>query len=77
MIQLTGFGKKIKMALIAIGKPQYWLIEKVSEETGLYFDDSYLHKVLTGKVAPKKIIDAICKILDIEEPDMDDAKTKN
>lgn len=77
MAQFTAFGLVVKKKLLDLGKPSKWLEDKVRDETGLYIDNAYLSKTLTGKVAPKKIIDAICKILDIEEPGAEDAKTKN
>lgn len=69
MAQLTEFGKSIKKKLIDLGHPQKWLIEQVCSNTGLYFDDSYLHKVLTGKLSTPKIVQAIREILDLPEND--------
>lgn len=37
------------------------------KQTGLYFDDSYLGKIMTGEAAPVKIVAAIREILDIPE----------
>ena len=65
MAQITEFGKKIKIALIGIEKPQTWLIDRVREETGLYFDDSYLSKIINGTLRTPKITAAICDILGI------------
>ena len=48
-------------------KSQKWLIEQDSAETGLYFDRSYIHKIMTGKLDSPKIVTAICKVLDIPE----------
>ncbi len=64
---LTPFGKDIKKRLIDIGHTQAWLIERVSEKTGLYFDRSYLSKIQTGKLATPKIISAISEILELAE----------
>ena len=64
---LTDFGKEIKKRLIDMDKSQKWLIEQVSAETGLYFDRSYIHKIMTGKLDSPKIVTAICKVLDIPE----------
>ena len=44
-----------------------WLISQVQEKTGLYFDASYLNKILTGQLATPKIIRAICEILNLTE----------
>jgi len=46
----TDFGKQVRIRLIEIGKTQEWLIEQVKERTGDFFDSSYLHKLLTGKL---------------------------
>lgn len=63
----TEFGKSIKKKLIDLDQPQVWLIEQVKMKTGLYFDDSYLYKIVTGKLASPKIVSAIREILDIRE----------
>lgn len=65
MVQLTEFGKSIEKRLIDLNEPQKWLIEKVKQDTGLYFDDSYMHKIKTGKISTPSIVNSICKILDI------------
>lgn len=67
MAQLTAFGKDVKKKLVDIDKPQVWLIEQVKKNTGLYFDDSYLWKILAGQIATPKIVHAICKILDLPD----------
>ncbi len=64
-VVLTDFGKEIKKSLIDIGRTQAWLIKEVSDKTGLYFDRSYMHKILTGALTTPKIVDAICEILNI------------
>lgn len=60
------FGKKIKCRLVDIDKTQTWLISQVMEKTGLFFDSSYLYKIMTGKNTNKKIIDAINEILGLQ-----------
>lgn len=67
MAQLTVFGKDVKKRLVDIDKPQVWLIEQVKEKTGLYFDDSYLGKILSGRLATPKIVQAIREILDLTD----------
>lgn len=62
------FGIEVKLQLLKRGMKQNELIEKVSEDTGLYFDDSYLYKILKGERSPNKIVQSICKILEIEMP---------
>ena len=60
---MTEYGKKIKIRLIELEKNQTWLIDQVKKETGLYFDDSYMYKIVHGKVATPSIVNAINKIL--------------
>ena len=63
----TDFGKSIKKKLVDLDLTQNWLIEQVTEKTGLFFDSSYLNKILTGKKATPKIVRAIREILELEE----------
>ena len=65
--KFSDFGLSVKMKLLQIGKSQKWLEEAVSEKTGLYVDNGYLYKVLTGKRNAPKIVAAIKEILSIEE----------
>ena len=65
--KLTPFGKDIKKRLLDVDHDQIWLIEQVSVKTGLYFDRSYLHKIMTGKLNTPGIVSAICEILGIEK----------
>lgn len=67
MAQLTEFGKDIKKRLIDLDHPQLWLIEQVKERTGLYFDDAYLWRILTGQLSTPKIVTAIREILELPE----------
>ena len=67
-VKLAPFGKDIKRRLIDLDKPQLWLIGQVREKTGLYFDSSYLFKIMTGRIATPSIVNAICEILSIEFP---------
>lgn len=62
---LCEFGKQIEIALIQMDKRNDWLIEQVKEDTGRYFDRSYLHKVKTGEIEPPWILQSISKILNI------------
>lgn len=61
--KICQYGKEIKKRLVDIDKTQEWLIGKVAEDTGLFFDSSYLYKVLTGKNNNPKIKASIEKIL--------------
>ncbi len=63
---ISEYGTKIKMRLVELGKSQNWLIGKVSEQTGLFFDSSYLYKIMCGKEKSRNVINAINSILDIE-----------
>lgn len=51
MAKTSDFGKAVKIRLVEMEKTQEWLIEQVKEQTGDYFDSSYLHRILTGKLA--------------------------
>ena len=64
---MTNLGKSIKIALLDKGKRQNWLIEEVSRKTGLYFDSSYLAKIMNGKSENPKILCAIREILELDE----------
>lgn len=61
------FGKEIKKKLVDMDKNQNWLILEVASRTGLYFDSSYLHKIMTGQLNTPKIIQAIREILEIPD----------
>ena len=63
---ITPFGKEIKKKLLDIDRDQNWLIEQVRRETGLYFDGSYLHKIMTGKLNTPGVVSTIREILDIQ-----------
>lgn len=75
MTNLTEFGKEVKKKLVDLGETDKWLIEQVREKTGLYFDDSYLYKIRSGKLATPKIVTAIREILDL--PAQDHSTTEN
>lgn len=64
---LCDFGKQIEIALIQMDKTNDWLIERVKEDTGRYFDRSYLFKVKTGKLETPGIVKSICRILNIQD----------
>lgn len=65
---LCNFGQNIEIALVKINRTNTWLIAQVQQETGRYFDRSYLHKIKTGEIATPGICKAISRILDIPEP---------
>lgn len=63
----SDFELEVKMKLLQRGMKQMELIQAVQSDTGLFLDDSYLYKILRGERKPKKIIQSICKILEIEQ----------
>ena len=63
----TKFGLDVKMSLLKSGKTQNWLIEQVKEKTGMFFDDSYLYKILTGQRKAVEMANAIREILNLPE----------
>ena len=65
--KFTDFGLCVKTELLRQGKSQKWLEEAVSEKTGLYVDNGYLYKILTGHRNAPKIVDAINEVLGITE----------
>lgn len=65
--KFTDFGLCVKTKLLQMGKEQKWLEEAVSEKTGLFVDNGYMYKILTGQRNAPKIVDAICEILNIKE----------
>jgi len=63
----SDFELEVKMKLLQRGMKQTELIQEVQSDTGLFLDDSYLYKILRGERKPEKIIQSICKILEIEQ----------
>jgi hypothetical protein len=67
MSKYSDFGLSVKTELLRQGKSQKWLAEAVNKKTGLFIDDSYMYKIITGQRNSQKIVDAICEILSIEQ----------
>lgn len=65
--KFTSFGLRVKTELLKIGKEQKWLENEIRKGTGLYVDNGYMYKVLTGQREAPKIKAAICEILDLSE----------
>lgn len=63
----TPFGLCVKTKLLQRGKTQAWLIQRVREESGLFLDDGYLYKIITGQRNAPKIVQAIKEILEISD----------
>lgn len=61
------FGKAVKIRLIELDKTQDWLVEQVKAKTGLFFDSSYLWKIMNGVVTTPGMIAAIREILELPE----------
>ena len=64
--KFTDFGLCVKTELLRQGKDQKWLEKTVSEITGLFVDNGYMYKILTGQRNAPKIVAAICEILNIQ-----------
>ena len=65
--KFSDFGLSVKTELLRQGKEQKWLEEAVSEKTGLFVDNGYMYKILTGQRNAPKIVSAICEILNIKQ----------
>jgi hypothetical protein len=65
--KFSDFGLCVKCELLRIGRDQRWLEETVAAKTGLYVDNGYMYKILTGQRNAPKIVKAICEILNIQE----------
>lgn len=63
--KFTEFGLCVKTELLKQGRDQKWLEEAVSEKTGLYVDNGYMYKILTGQRSAPKIVQAIREVLQI------------
>lgn len=71
--KLTPFGLCVKTELLRRGREQKWLEEETSNYTGLYVDNGYMYKILTGQRNAPKIVQAIREILDLPEQSKDTA----
>lgn len=65
--KFTDFGLCVKTKLLQMGKEQKWLEKAVSDKTGLYVDNGYMYKILTGQRNAPNLVDAICEILEIDK----------
>lgn len=63
--KFTDFGLCVKTELLRRGKEQKWLEEQISEKTGLFVDNGYLYKILTGQRNAPKVVQAIREILEL------------
>ena len=62
--KFSDFGLLVKTELLRQGKDQKWLEDEVSAKTGLYMDNAYMYKILTGQRNAPKVVQAIREILD-------------
>lgn len=65
--KFTDWGLAVKTKLLHNNKTQKWLEEEVTKRTGLYLDDGYIYKILTGQRNAPKIVAAINEILGITQ----------
>lgn len=63
--KFTDWGLTVKTELLHNGKTQSWLEEEITKRTGLYVDDGYIYKILTGQRNAPKVVSAINDILKI------------
>jgi hypothetical protein len=63
----SDFGLEVKTELLKRGKEQKWLVEELKTKTGLYVDNGYIYKILTGQRNAPKIVSAIRDILRIKD----------
>ena len=63
----SDFGLEVKTELLKRGKEQKWLVEELKKKTGLYVDNGYIYKILTGQRNAPKIVSAIRDILRIKD----------
>lgn len=68
MTQPTDFGKEVKKKLVDINQTQSWLIDQVRGKTGMFLDNGYLNKIMTGQRNAPKIKQAIREILELPIP---------
>ena len=64
--KFTDWGLTVKTELLRKGKTQTRLGEEITNRTGLYADDGYIYKILTGQRNAPKIVTAINEILGIK-----------
>lgn len=64
--KVSDFGLVVKTELLKKRRTQKWLEEEITKRTGLFVDNGYMYKILTGQRNAPKIVEAICEILNIE-----------
>lgn len=71
MSKYTSFGVEVKTKLLDTSKTQAWLAKEVASITGMYVDDAYISKILTGQRSAPKIVQAVREILELPEQEKD------
>lgn len=71
--KFTPFGLCVKTELLRKGKEQKWLEQEIVRRTGMYVDNGYMYKILTGQRNAPKIVQAIREILDLPDQDQNTA----
>ena len=74
--KFTPFGLCVKTELLKSGKTQKWLEEEVRSRYGMYVDNGYLYKILTGQRNAPKIAKAIREILELPEAEGDEGERR-
>lgn len=68
MAEYTRFGLAVKTKLLEHNvRTQTELAKEAAARTGLYVDNAYISRVLTGQRRAPKIVQAIREILDLPE----------
>lgn len=68
MAEYTDFGLLVKTKLLGPpARTQSWLAGEICAKTGLFVDDAYISKILTGQRSAPKIVKAIREILEIQD----------
>jgi len=71
MAEYSMFGLVVKTKLLEMPtKTQKWLVNEVNKDTGLNIDSAYISKILTGQRNSQRVKASICKILDIDHPNI-------
>lgn len=65
--KISEFGLCVKTELLKSRRTQKWLEEEITKRTGLYVDNGYMHKILTGQRNAPKIVEAIRDILNLQD----------
>lgn len=63
MAQVTDFGKAVKKRLIDVNKNTSWLADQVRKKTGMFCDQAYISRIVSGERNAPKIVAAINEIL--------------